>query len=304
MGWLDLHMHSNFSNDGEFSPKELMELCFESGVKVAALADHNSVKGIQEAMLYAEEFGIKLIPAIELDCSFRGVDLHVLGYGIDSSYYAFEELEINVQVMQRATSLKLMELVKQMGIFFHYSEVLELSRNGVVTGEMIAEVALNDDRNKNNILMSPFFPSGERSDNPYVNFYWDICSKGKGAYVPIKFMDLLEAIKLIYDAGGVPILAHPGNNIKEDEELLHHIVQAGVAGIEVYSTYHTRGQIEFYERQAEKYSLIKTLGSDFHGKTKPSIKLGGAPCQNSEEEIYHSLISKLPKLKTLNSMDY
>jgi len=293
MGWLDLHMHSSFSNDGEFSPRKLMELCFKDGIKVAALADHNSVKGVQQANLYAKKLGIQLIPAIELDCSFRGVDLHVLGYGIDVTYHAFDKVEQDVQGKERATSLKRMMLVKEMGIYFHYAEVLKLSRNGVVTGEMIGEAALNDDRNKNNILMSPFYPSGARSDNPYVNFYWDICSIGKKAYVPIKFMSLINAIELIHAAGGIAVLAHPGNNVGEDEELLFNIIKSGITGMEVYSTYHTHQQIKFYESQAEKYGLIKTLGSDFHGKTKPSIKLGAAPCQKSLDDIYYALMSKL-----------
>ena len=75
--YTDLHLHSDISNDGEFSPKKLMELCLENSIKVAALADHNSVRGIEEAKLYADQFGIQLIPAIELDCTFRGVDLHI-----------------------------------------------------------------------------------------------------------------------------------------------------------------------------------------------------------------------------------
>lgn len=293
MGWLDLHMHSSYSNDGEFSPRKLMELCSKGGIKVVALADHNSVKGVQQANLYAKKSGIQLIPAIELDCSFRGVDLHVLGYGIDVTYHAFDKVQQDVQGTERATSLKRMMLVKKMGIYFHYVEVLKLSRNGVVTGEMIGEAALNDDRNKNNILMSPFYPSGARSNNPYVNFYWDICSIGKKAYVPVKFMSLINAIELIHAAGGIAVLAHPGNNVGEDEELLCNIIKSGITGMEVYSTYHTHQQIKFYESQAEKYGLIKTLGSDFHGKTKPSIKLGAAPCQKSLDDIYYALMSKL-----------
>jgi len=293
MGWLDLHMHSDISNDGEFRPKKLMELCFENSIKVAALADHNSIRGIEEAKLHAAKFGIRLIPAIELDCTFRDVDLHVLGYGIDPNYSDFKKVEQSVEDQEIETSKKRMELVKNMGIAFDYNEVMSISRNGAITGEMIAEVALKDDKNKNNILMLPFYPGGNRSDNPYVNFYWDICSSGKGAYVPIEFMSLSEAIKLIHDAGGIPVLAHPGNNVKEDAELLHRIVQAGIVGIEVYSSYHSPEQIQFYSMQAEKYHLIKTLGSDFHGKTKPSIKLGDIDCQNSEKEIYEALMQKM-----------
>ena len=71
------------------------------------------------------------------------------------------------------------------------------------------------------------------------------------------------------------------------------LYNAGIVGMEVYSSYHSPEQIEFYSKQAEKYDLIKTLGSDFHGKTKPSIKLGGVDCQNSEDEIYQALIQKM-----------
>lgn len=293
MSWLDLHMHSNISNDGEFSPKQLIELCSDSSIKVVALADHNSVRGIEEAQLYADQFEIQLIPAVELDCTFKGVNLHILGYGIDPNYAAFKKVEKSVEAQERGSSKKLIELVKNMGIAFDYDEVMKLSINGVVTGEMIAEVALKDDRNKNNILMLPFYPGGNRSDNPYVNFYWDICSSGKGAYVPMEFMSLSDAIDLIHAAGGIPVLAHPGNNIKENDKLLHDIVQTGIIGMEVYSSYHSQEQIQFYSMQAEKFDLIKTLGSDFHGKTKPSIKLGGVDCQNSEDEIYQTFVQKM-----------
>lgn len=290
MGWLDLHMHSNVSNDGEFSPKKLMELCFNAALKVVALTDHNSVRGVNEAKFYAEQLGIQMIPAIELDCNFRGVDLHVLGYGIDVKKNAFEKVEQNIEEQERAASGKLMELVKNMGIAFDYDEVMKLSRNGIVTGEMIGEAALKNDRNKENPLISPFYPDGDRSDNPYVNFYWDICSAGKGAYVPMKFMCLVEAIELIRSSGGSPVLAHPGINVKQDKELLHDIIGEGIEGIEVYSSYHSFEQIEFYKRQVDKYGLFKTLGSDFHGKTKPSIKLGISNYNCSEEQIYKDVI--------------
>jgi len=293
MGWLDLHMHSNISNDGEFSPQKLMELCSENSIKVAALADHNSVRGIKDAKIHADKLGIKLISAIELDCSFKDVDLHILGYGIDPDYPSFTKVEKDVEAQEIATSQKRMELVKSMGISFDYAEVMNLSPNGAVTGEMIAEAALKDENNKDNVLMRPFYPGGNRSDNPYVNFYWDFCSKGKGAYVPMKFISLLDAIQLIRDAGGIPVLAHPGNNVKENEELLKYIILSGIVGMEVYSSYHSPAQIQFYSKQAEKYNIVKTIGSDFHGKTKPSIKLGDVDCENSEDEIYNRLLQKL-----------
>ena len=79
MSWLDLHMHSQISLDGEFSPERLAEICHDSGLKVVALSDHNSVRGVERMMTACSRFGIREIPAVELDCIFEGVDLHLLG---------------------------------------------------------------------------------------------------------------------------------------------------------------------------------------------------------------------------------
>lgn len=293
MGWLDLHMHSNISNDGEYTPKELMGLCHGAGLKVVALTDHNSVRGVEEAMFYAKQFHIQCIPAIELDCTFKGVDLHVLGYGIDTHCEEFGKIELDILKQEQNTSMKRMELIKELGIKFDYDKLMTMAIDNVITGEMIAEVAIKDERNKDNSVMAPFYPGGDRSDNPYVNFYWDLCSLGKAAYVPMNFISLYEAIKLIGDRGGIPVLAHPGINVKENEELLDEIREEGIKGIEVYSSYHSLKQTDFYKNKADAFPLIKTIGSDFHGKIKPSVKLGGVPCSDSEDEIYQQFMNNL-----------
>lgn len=289
---LDLHMHSNVSNDGEYSPSELMELCYKNGLKTVALADHNSVRGIKEAKEAAEKLGLEFITGIELDCQFEGTNLHLLGYGIDQTVSDFEINEKDVLSKEQAASSKRIKLVKDLGIYFEIEKVMELAIEGVVTGEMIAEVAFEDKRNENNELLKPYRKGGERSDNPYVNFYWDFCSQGKPAYVPVDFISLSEAIKLIKKAGGIAILAHPGANIKQDKNKLEGIIACGIDGIEVYSSYHDEDTINFYRNQTEKFNLIKTIGSDFHGKTKPSIRYGSMKCQE-EAEIYNKFKAKL-----------
>ena len=96
-------------------------------------------------------------------------------------------------------------------------------KGGIVTGEMIAEAALVQDPEN-----PPFSPpaGGARSDNPYVNIYWDFFSQGKPGYVPVAFQSLEGAVALVRSAGGLPVLAHPGNNIHEGTALLHGIVGA------------------------------------------------------------------------------
>lgn len=293
MSWLDLHMHSNISNDGEFSPKQLIEICKKENVKVMSVADHNSIEGVEEAIKYSKDFNIKVIPAIELDCQHKTTDLHVLGYGIDILNDCFKTISKDIENQEQKASLERMKLVKEAGIYFDDEKVMEISINGVVTGEMIAEIAIEDKRNKENPLMSPYYPGGDRSDNPYVNFYWDFCSMGKPAYVKINYISLDKAVEIIKSSGGIPILAHPGNNIKENEEILAEIIDAGVIGVEAYSSYHSSKTTEFYKNMADKYNLIKTVGSDFHGKTKPSIKAGSVYCDNLENEIYENIIKLL-----------
>lgn len=287
--WIDLHMHSAMSSDGEYTPKELMKLCKDNGLKVVSIADHNTTKAISKASQYAKEYDLTLIPAIELDCTIDGTELHLLGYGISYDFPAFEEIEKTLEIQEKASSIKRIQLVQHMGIEVDEKKAYALFHNGYVTGEVIAEVALADERNKD--ILADYLPGGNRSDNPYVNFYWDICSQGKPAYVPIHYITLEEAVTVINDAGGIAVLAHPGNNVKEDEKLLEKIFTYDVKGIEVFSSYHSTKQVDYYLKWAKDHNVLPTIGSDFHGKTKPSIKLGAL--QNEEQEAIYTHLKKL-----------
>lgn len=293
MSYIDLHMHSSYSDDGEFSPKELVELCLENGVKYFAIADHNSTKGIAEAKEYCNDKDITIIPAIELDCTIDEVNLHLLGYNIDYKSDDFEKIEEDIISQEQVASKERMRLVRELGINFEDSVIDSLSKNGVVNGEMIAEAAMVFDKNRENSLLKPYYKGGIRSDNPYVNFYWDYCSQGKPAYAEVKFISLQEAVKVVIENGGIPIIAHPGNNVKENKELLEKIIEAEVKGIEVYSSYHNKRQTTFYKEFAIDNNLVITCGSDFHGKTKPSINIGGISCEDNEELIIENLKSRI-----------
>lgn len=289
MSYIDLHMHSYYSDDWEFEPKQLIDLCLEKNIKYFSIADHNSVRGIKEAKEYCVGKNINIIPAIELDCTFNEINLHVLGYGIDCDKTVFYDIEDNIIKQEQFASKKRMKLVKELGIDFSDEVINSLSRNGVVNGEMIAEAAMKFDKNHENPLLMPYYENGSRSDNPYVNFYWDYCAQGKAAYAEVSFISLQEAINIIEESGGIPILAHPGNNIKENINLLEQIISCGIKGIEVYSSYHSREQVEFYKKFSLKHKLLLTCGSDFHGKTKPSIVIGGTDCEGIEDKIISQL---------------
>jgi 3',5'-nucleoside bisphosphate phosphatase len=285
MATIDLHMHSIYSTDGEFSPAQLVDLCLEAGLTHAAIADHNSVRAVTEALHAADGTRLTVIPAIELDCEFKGINLHLLGYGIDHNAPVFSQIEEDILQQAQDNSALLMHLVRQLGIDFEEAVVADLANEGVVTGEILAEAALLYDCERKNPLLDPYRGNGDRSDNPYVNFYWDYCAQGKPAYTPMHFISLAQAIEVVLSHHGVPILAHPGLNVKEDPQLLAEMIAAGVMGIEVYTSYHNPAQVASYRDAALTHGLLATCGSDFHGKTKQSIRIGGVDCEGQEDEI-------------------
>ena len=220
----------------------------DAGIKIAAIADHNSVKAVEEAVREGEKNAITVIPAIEIDCIYEGVNLHLLGYYIDPKFQRFYELEEDILRQEQTASPKRVELIQKAGIYVNLDKIKNLSKDGVITGEMIAESSLYEPENKDNDLLKPYLSGGSRSDNPYVNFYWDFCAQGKIAYAHVNYISLEEAISIIIQSGGIPILAHPGKNVHEDKKLLSGIMSQGVKGMEVYSSYHTPEQILFYRK--------------------------------------------------------
>lgn len=294
MAKIDLHIHSNSSADADFEPAYLIQRAKEQGVKVMAIADHNTAKAYEKLTDF-QDSEMTIIPGIEMDCTIDDINLHVLGYFIDPNYPRFEEIFQDILKQEQEAAAERIRLVEQLGIVVDSEKVMSMAVHGEVPGELIAEVVLADSRNDDHEVLKPYRNGGARSDNPYVNFYWDICSKGKPAYVPIHIITLEEAISVIHEAGGVAVLAHPGNNIHEDVEVLRRILACGVKGIEVYSSYHNEAQVKFYHDAALEAGCFMTCGSDFHGRNKPAIEIGSVPTMESFEELYQAILAHNPK---------
>lgn len=288
MGKIDLHMHSVYSDDGEFSASDLVKRCKEANLRVMAVADHNCVRAVGEARRCAEAMGMRLISAIEIDCHYRGIQLHVLGYGIDETDPAFARLEEDIRNQELANSDTKLRLTNELGFDLQRSQLEELSDNGVFTGEMFAEALLKDERYAEHPLLKPYRKGGSRGDNPYVNFYWDYYAQGKPCETKVNYPDLRETLEMIRSAGGISVLAHPGNNLKGRFSLLDEMVIEGLQGVECFSNYHTPEVNQYFYQKAKELNLLMTCGSDFHGKTKPAIALGVHGC-DVEEEVLEQL---------------
>ena len=252
MAAFDLHIHSEYSSDGEFSVAELVGKCLGAQLTLFSLTDHNSVRGVGEAARLACERGIGFVPGIEIDCNYRGTDLHLLGYGIDWRSADFARLEEEVAAKVMASFGGMVDNLLKLGFSVDAEAVLAAAGGGLPTGELIAEVMLSDAKYHTPPLR-PYMEGGARSDMPYINFYLDYFAQGRPAFVPVEYMDFRRAVELVRDNGGVPVVAHPGLN------------------------YHTPEQAAYFASLVRSEGALMTCGSDFHGKTKPRIAVGRFP---------------------------
>lgn len=287
---IDLHMHSRYSEDGEYTPLELVNQCAQMGVRMMSVTDHNCAKANEEAQEAAKERGILYIPGIEIDCTYEKVNFHVLGYGIDFKSSDFAAIEKHIDGQSFQASLDRLAKTQALG-FYHITEkdMWALSENnyrqGSWSGELFAEALLAMPEYADHPLLQPYRPGGKRSDNPYVNFYWDYYSQGKACYAKIDYPEMEEIIDIIHRNHGVAVIAHPGVNLKGREYLLEDILSLGLDGIEAFSSYHSPEQARKFYEAAHRNNLPVTCGSDYHGKTKPSIAIGQHNCPMPFPEI-------------------
>ncbi len=160
MGILDLYIHSNCSNDGEFSVAELIDKCKAAKLEFVSITDHNNANGINEAIKYGEKAGIQVIPGIEIDCSFENLNLHLLGYNIDYSAQEFIDLNNKMDNAELVAIPKMVENIKSLGFNIEYEEVLEKAGDTIPVGEFIAEVLLDKPENINDEKLKPYRNGG------------------------------------------------------------------------------------------------------------------------------------------------
>jgi predicted metal-dependent phosphoesterase TrpH len=274
MNRFDLHVHSKYSNDGEFGIQEIIERCLNNEIDLLSITDHNSISATEEAITLCLNSGIELIPGIEIDCSYKNTDLHLLGYNINWPSKDFKELERSIHEKVMDSFPRMIDNLDYLGIKVNEKEVLERANGKPPCGELIAEVLLSNPVYQDNKKLLPYMSGGERSDMPFINFYLDYFSQGKPAYVKIDYMDFHEAVHLVRSNGGIPVIAHPGLNLKGKEELVIELLDDGAEGLEAFNNYHNAPQAEYFASLCVKKSLIMTCGSDFHGKNKPLIDIG------------------------------
>lgn len=279
---IDLHVHSNRS-DGTYTPVQLVDYAMKKGLAAFALTDHDTVDGLDEAIFYAEKLRRELameqetdlpsahpaltpapvpevIPGIEFSTEYQGQDVHIVGLYIDYCSQPFVKQLQEFVASRTARNHKMCRLLREAGIDITYEALLNEFPDAVITRAHYAKY----------MLSHGYIQSMKEAFDRYVG---DRCP----CYVPREKVTPVQAVKLILEAKGIPILAHPilyrmsGERL---DTLTAGLKENGLKGIEaIYSTYkpHEERQIRAL---AQKYHLLLSGGSDFHGSNKPGIDLG------------------------------
>lgn len=289
MSSIDLHIHSNASIDGDLTPSAIVHMAKGSNLQAIAITDHNSVRGVRPGLIAAKLEGIKLIPGIEVDCLFGDLNLHVLGYNIDIEDPAFEEIEKGAIRQEEEYFPRLVDRLQELGFHVNPEDVIEFASTPVPCEEDVGAYLIHSEENQTDLRLQSYSEGGIRSDNPYFNFYLDFCTYGKPAFIERQYPDLSTVAQIIKDTGGIPVLAHPGESLPDPDNQIPSIVNDGILGIEVYSSYHSPQMTRYFKQKADEIDLIITCGSDFHGKNKPAITLGSVECEGYESQILQGL---------------
>ena len=283
MSTLDYHIHTIVSTDADYTPAEIIRMAKENGVKTLAITDHNHVASVAEAVRLGEAEGIRVIPGIEIDCEFEGVGFHMTAYRIDITdprydelfhYYYDQSVENTWKAKRQFCEAMPDELLKA------------VAKDNILVPEDIGAYLLSHKEFDDLHWLDPYRAGGSRSDNPNVNFFWDFFSQGKPGYTAGSKKTAAEIIDLIHATGGEAVVAHPGANFKGKDEILERLLDSGVQGMEVYSSYHSEEQTRHYRQLALDHGLWMTCGSDFHGHHKPAIQIGRIPFLENEAEIH------------------
>ena len=255
----DLHTHSIFS-DGTCTPEEVVDLAIDAGLSAVALTDHNTVSGLPRFMAAASGKNLDVALGTEFSTTYDGRELHVLGLFIKpSDFPRITEITKIDKARKELSNLALIDSLGKAGYRLDYDEVKALNPNGEVNRSHFARALLKkgyiDDMNE--AFQTLLSENGEHYREP--------------ERIPVP-----ELLDFITSIGAVPVLAHPffKHSRQAITRFLPSAIDAGLVGMECYYSENDAETTEASLRIAKEFHLLPSGGSDFHGSSKPDIRIG------------------------------
>jgi 3',5'-nucleoside bisphosphate phosphatase len=256
---IDLHSHSTAS-DGSCAPDRLVELALGIGLSALALTDHDTLAGIPRARARAAGTGLRLIAGVEIEIECETGEFHLLGLGLEGDRRGLEKALSRVQAARRDRNTRMVERLQGGGIDITLQELADTAGGHIISRAHFARLLV---RKK---VVSSIDAAFKR-----------LIGKGMPYYEPRACLSLREATRLIGEAGGVAVIAHPISLGLRGPALRAHVSACrdqGVGGIEAWHPNQAVKDCRRFERLARGLGMIVTGGSDFHGEHIPHRKLG------------------------------
>ena len=284
MNYIDLHVHSNVS-DGTLSPTELVALAQKQGLTAFALTDHDTVDGVDEALQAAQQSSsnnmpFTVIPGTELSASHKGKDIHILGLYLNHKDETLLSTLSEVSKERDRRNEKMCANLQHAGIDITMQKLREGNEEAIITRAHFARY----------LFEHGYVTSVKEAFHKYLD------SKGP-YYVSREYLSPKDAISLIRNADGVPVLAHPllyHLSPIELDQLVCELKGYGLEGIEAIYSCNRNLDESVVKKLAHNYDLAVTGGSDFHGSVKPDINLGSG---RGNLKVYDSLLSDIRRRK-------
>lgn len=282
---IDLHVHSSAS-DGTLSPAQILTLAQAQHLGAIAITDHDTIDGVTAALAGGIPPALHFLTGVELSAAppsvcTRAGSFHILGYGLRVDDEALNRTLLVLQQARENRNPAIIERLGRLGIDLTLADVLALAGDGQIGRPHIARL----------MIKKGYVHSIDEAFDRYLG-------AGKPAYVDKYRISCRQALGLIQGAGGIPVLAHPYllgiTDEAEFERLLISLIRIGLAGIEVFYPEHPRSATAFYHALADRYRLLITGGTDFHGSLKPDVQLGvGTGDFSVPFELYERLVDRL-----------
>ncbi len=274
-GFVDLHIHSTFSSDGDFTPAQLVEMAREHGFAAISISDHDSVAAYPEAVALGRAGGVEVVPSMEVTTLYEGREFHCLLPFLDWGHPHIGFIARSVSDGRWVEARERVDRLRRLGFDITWEEVAARAGETAPLGVTIAQILMDKPESRHDRRLDPYFDPATGRPRPPKAFYQDYFMEGRPAFVPKDHIGLLKVLELAPSAGAVPVLAHPGayfeNATRAD---LARLRDHGAEGLEVYTTYHDAAQTRAYEEAARDLGFVITAGSDFHGEVKPHVTFG------------------------------
>lgn len=255
---IDLHLHTTCS-DGTQSPEAVVRLAKQAGLSAIAITDHDTVSGVAEATEAGLRLGIRVVPALELSVEYAGQDVHILAYFVDPSDPALAAMLADLRQARRERLAEMVGRLRRLGLPLAEGEVTRrVSSLGPVGRPHLAEALV-----------------ARRWVETYTDAFRYYLSSESPAYLPNRTPSPEAALAVLKQAGGVPVLAHPGCYAGDD--VLERFRRAGLMGIEVFHPRHGADEVNHLISTAERLDLLMTGGSDYHGEGRSDLPPGSVP---------------------------